>query len=148
MHYYFCFFDNIFLCLLTEFDSPPFSLGEQHLPCKLCQLFGVWQVDSRDASWRKLLPCHVLWIIWRWVFTRDLLFMVYVFLVIWIWESDSLKKVSIIKTVPEHVERIDHSHLKLHLNHISPLFPSVSFSSLLLIIYYKKEKKNSFCQKG
>lgn len=71
---------SLFCILNMVFHHKPQS---GHLPSKLSQLFGVWQINARDASWRKLLPCHVFWIIWRRVFPCDLLLVVYVLLVIW-----------------------------------------------------------------
>lgn len=55
-------------------------------PGKLCQLFGVREVDARDAARGQLLPRHVLGIIRGGVLPNNLLLhhrlMVYVFIVI------------------------------------------------------------------
>ena len=65
-----------------------------YLPCKLCQLLGIWEVNSRDASRRQFLSSHIFRIIWRRVFSCDLLLVVYVFLVIWMGTGKFLRVVN------------------------------------------------------
>lgn len=50
-----------------------FSIDFKSSPSKLCQLFGVGQVNAWDSTRWQLLSCHVLRVVWRGVLPDDLL---------------------------------------------------------------------------